>query len=433
LKAALAAYGSRGDVQPFVCLGSALVDRGHDVEVVLPDDREDMADAIGLSSRSYPCEFGAAFAAEDGQRMLEQGRWGDYWRWINERNNVNREERHRAVVESAESADLIVCGVLLDAHCRAIGEARGVPVVTVHMSPVVPSRHYAPTTWARRRLGPLTRAAHCVSLRRLHRMQRRDVTALRRELGLSAASWRVWRRGFSGAEPCLLAYSQALFPAPADWPPAVRPAGTLRPPPSMRARLGEVGIEPELDRWLGAGPAPVFLELTGMPFLHRERLHTILRAALSSLGMRGVLAAGWGPLETTTDDTLFLPTGSVDYGGVLPRCAAVFHYGGSGTTTAGVRAGIPTLVCWLGAEQPFWGARCRELGIGDAFPFAELDAPRLREGLRKVLAPEVRARARELGRQVAAEPDGVEAAVAILESEASRDGRASRSSMRVGG
>jgi sterol 3beta-glucosyltransferase len=43
---------------------------------------------------------------------------------------------------------------------------------------------------------------------------------------------------------------------------------------------------------------------------------------------------------------------------------AVVHHGGSGTTAAGLRAGKPTLVCPVLGDQPFWGRRVHELGVG---------------------------------------------------------------------
>jgi UDP:flavonoid glycosyltransferase YjiC (YdhE family) len=66
------------------------------------------------------------------------------------------------------------------------------------------------------------------------------------------------------------------------------------------------------------------------------------------------------------------------------------------------------------ADQHFWGARCRALGIGDTIPFSKLDANRLARGLRRVLEADVRARATTVGQQIANE-DGVAVASAYVE------------------
>jgi UDP:flavonoid glycosyltransferase YjiC (YdhE family) len=42
----------------------------------------------------------------------------------------------------------------------------------------------------------------------------------------------------------------------------------------------------------------------------------------------------------------------------------VVHHGGAGTTAAGLRAGIPTVVKPFFGDQFFWGERLEEMGIG---------------------------------------------------------------------
>ena len=44
--------------------------------------------------------------------------------------------------------------------------------------------------------------------------------------------------------------------------------------------------------------------------------------------------------------------------------AAVVHHGGAGSTAAGLRAGVPTIVVPFMTDQPFWGKRVYELGVG---------------------------------------------------------------------
>jgi sterol 3beta-glucosyltransferase len=58
--------------------------------------------------------------------------------------------------------------------------------------------------------------------------------------------------------------------------------------------------------------------------------------------------------------------------------AAVVHHGGAGTTAAGLRAGRPTIVIPFFVDQPFWGRRVADLGVGpEPIPFKDLSAERL--------------------------------------------------------
>jgi UDP:flavonoid glycosyltransferase YjiC (YdhE family) len=66
-------------------------------------------------------------------------------------------------------------------------------------------------------------------------------------------------------------------------------------------------------------------------------------------------------------------------------------------------------------DQPFWGKRIYELGIGPRhIPVQELTVPRLVEGIKYLQRPEVKAAAVELGKKVAAQNGALTAADSIL-------------------
>ena len=58
--------------------------------------------------------------------------------------------------------------------------------------------------------------------------------------------------------------------------------------------------------------------------------------------------------------------------------AAVVHHGGAGTTAAGLRAGVPSVVVPFFGDQPLWAERLVELGVSPPpIPYKELSAQRL--------------------------------------------------------
>ncbi len=59
-------------------------------------------------------------------------------------------------------------------------------------------------------------------------------------------------------------------------------------------------------------------------------------------------------------------TGAVPHDWLFPRMAAVVHHGGAGTTGAGLRAGVPSIIVPGANDQPFWGRRVEALGAGPA-------------------------------------------------------------------
>jgi UDP:flavonoid glycosyltransferase YjiC (YdhE family) len=420
MRVALATYGTRGDMQPVVCLGGALAERGHEVEVVSPQNEVAMARAAGLRSNALPFDFQAMLRAEPAQRMLANGRINALLRWLATQEKRYDAELRQTLVATAESVDLIVCTAALVPRCRAVAEACGVAMVPLHLAPVHSSRMYPAFALSpARNLGPLNRASHRAFIYAWWRSQRGFLTALHSELGLPSPTYSSLWHDYSGRHPALLGYSPTLFAPPEDWPERLHTVGCLRPSPELRAEIAESGLPAELEDWLASGPPPVYLGFGSMPVLDDVAMLGTIRAALATLGARGILAAGWSELTGGVDDSLYV-VDQVDHESLLPRCSAAVHAGGSGTTAASAAAGTPTLVCSVWWDQPFWGARCRTLGIGDTFRFTQMDTRGLVEGLRAVLRPEVALRARTVAQRMADE-DGVAGAVAVIE-----DGRFDR-------
>ena len=78
----------------------------------------------------------------------------------------------------------------------------------------------------------------------------------------------------------------------------------------------------------------------------------------------------------------------MNYATVFPACRAVVHHGGAGTTAAGLRAGVPTLILWMADVQVIWGAAVKRLKVGTARRFSTATEKSLVADLRTILAPQ---------------------------------------------
>jgi len=67
------------------------------------------------------------------------------------------------------------------------------------------------------------------------------------------------------------------------------------------------------------------------------------------------------------------------------------------------------------ADQPFWGTRLEELGLGAHRRFPALDRRSLESGLREVLDPATVTRARDLGKALVAEDGAALRAADLVE------------------
>jgi len=124
---------------------------------------------------------------------------------------------------------------------------------------------------------------------------------------------------------------------------------------------------------------------------------------------RGVHAAGERALVCSgSNDFSHVPhfdnvrvVRAVNHSAVFPACLAVVHHGGCGTTAAGMRAAIPTLILWHHIDdQPIWATAVTRLKVGSGRAFSASTLDSLVADLRFILAPECVTRAREVAAQM---------------------------------
>jgi sterol 3beta-glucosyltransferase len=131
--------------------------------------------------------------------------------------------------------------------------------------------------------------------------------------------------------------------------------------------------------------------------VNREAIR-IWQAALDAIqrtGGRAIILSGWGSWQpgTPPDGTLFLESAPHDW--LFPRCRAVVHHGGAGTTAASLRAGVPSIVIPHAADQPFWGSRVAAISTGpDSIPAQKVTAENLANALTQANTEPIRQRAK---------------------------------------
>ncbi|MGI9383076.1 MAG: glycosyltransferase, partial [Methyloligellaceae bacterium] len=220
---------------------------------------------------------------------------------------------------------------------------------------------------------------------------------------------------FSGYAPAgrpsrrLHGYSRHIVPVPADWGEREQVTGywfldqatDWRPPEALKC-------------FLANGPPPVYVGFGSMPAEDSERLTRQVQSALESTGQRGVLATGWGGLDATANSDRVHVLDVAPHDWLFPKCAAVVHHGGAGTTHEALRWGRPSIICPVFGDQPFWGRRVAELGAGPR-PLLQkrLTAAALAEALEAVKSPAIVSRAAEIGVAIREEPGAEGAATAI--------------------
>jgi UDP:flavonoid glycosyltransferase YjiC (YdhE family) len=240
-----------------------------------------------------------------------------------------------------------------------------------------------------------------------------DKAARQEVLGLPPAPfWGPYNSPHIQGLPVLLGYSSAVIPRPPDWPENNHVTGywfldeatDWTPPAGLMA-------------FLEAGPPPVYIGFGSMSSRNPEETAALVLEALKQSEQRAILLSGWGGLQASdVPDSVFM-IDAIPHAWLFPRMAAVVHHGGAGTTAAGLRAGVPSIIIPFFGDQPFWGQRVAELGVGpESIPRKKLTAERLAQAIQIAVSNQaMRQRAAELGERIQAE-DGVGRAVDIVGS-----------------
>ena len=176
----------------------------------------------------------------------------------------------------------------------------------------------------------------------------------------------------------------------------------------------------DLIDFISAGSPPVVIGFGSTPFPGGENVTGLVSQALKLSGRRGVLLSGGSKLATGRISNDLFGAVFAPHSWLFPQASAVVHHGGAGVTGAALRAGLPSVVVPVFADQPFWGARMFELGVSPRpIPARRLTVEALAEAIRLTGSTAMRSRAAGLGEVIRRE-DGVARAVDAIHAHAAR-------------
>ncbi len=213
------------------------------------------------------------------------------------------------------------------------------------------------------------------------------------------------------AVPHAYLWSSSVLAKPEDWGSEIDVTGFVFLDAAAR-------FEPPraLHDFLAAGAPPIYVGFGSCTAPDPVALTATIFEGLERAGVRGLVARGWAQLGAGSLPAHVHLVDDLPHDWLFPRCAAVCHHGGAGTTAAGLRRGLPTVVVPFFGDQYFWGRIVAESGAGPvAVPIHALTAETLADAIAFALRPEVRERAAVLGEKVRAQLGQEEAVAAFYE------------------
>ena len=417
----LTTFGSYGDIHPYLAIAAELRARGHHPVIATSELYREKMLAAGFDF--VPVRPHLPPPGEQDPAMMEKvmnPKSGSSY-IINEMLMPFVRDSYEDTLRAVEGADLLLTHPISFA-APLVAQKTGLPWVSSVLAPVSFMSAYDPPVppfwpWMRHAqlLGPRFVAAFFKQVKKYY--QHKGYEAFREQLGLPDRGGPVFEGQHSPT--LILALFSKLFAQPQpDWPAQARATGF-----AFYDGRNELAMPPELTKFLDDGPPPVVFTLGSSAVWVARDFYRESIAAAKLLRRRAVLLIG----DERNQLKESLPAGitAVNYApfeALLARASAMVHHGGVGTTSHGLRAGIPTLIVPFAFDQPDNAAHAARLGGSRTLPRAKYFAARVAKELDILLTkPEHTSNARETGRLLRME-NGAAVAVDLIEQVLKAEG-----------
>jgi sterol 3beta-glucosyltransferase len=347
MRVAIPTIGSRGDVQPFIALAQGLARASHAVTLASHPVMKPLVESHGVAFRSIGPDIDLARRVAN-IRQSSRSAMAGLVRAMRFSFDM-LQQSHGDILALCRDADLVVVSAQ-SAAGKNEADLLSLPYLSVTLMPwAIPWDEPRRALWRRAAYGLVDGLVSLLTTRPLNR--------LRGELGLPP----VGRERFTSLRLNLVPVSPAVYEPNPHWEPRHRVVGYW-------FAQEPAGWEPpdDLLAFLEAGEPPVAISLGAMSLKDGGARETasLFVAAIRQAGIRAIIQGWDSALEQLTLAPAIHAAGSMPHNWLLPRCAALVHHGGFGTTAAGLRAGIPALVIPHIADQFFWAERVHKLGAG---------------------------------------------------------------------
>lgn len=399
MRVVLHPFGSFGDIHPYMALALELQSRGHAPVIATSEVYREKIEAAGL--QVFPVRpnlpqpgdqaadlIGKIMEPRDGGRFL-----------MEQVVYPGVRDGYHDLLKAVADADLLVTHPAAPAG-PLVGRKTGMPWISTVLAPFsFFSAHDPPVPpfwqWTKvfSALGPRFMKFALDLAKRSHKAE--AFAEFREELGLEDAGSPIFE-GQHSPTLVLALFSRVFAQPQPDWPRQTEITGFC-----FYDGRHERPMPDELARFLEAGPPPIVFTLgSSAVWVARDFFHESIEAA-KQLDQRAVLLIG-----DERNRIASLPDGMIalnyaPYESLLPHASVVIHHGGVGTTSQGLRAGVPTLIVPFAFDQSDNAERARRLGTSRTVYRNKYRAPRVAKELHELLTrPEYAQKAKQVSQQL---------------------------------
>lgn len=403
--------GSRGDFQPYIALAQQLKKLGRDVRITGSKSFESFIRGYGIDF--YPVDADIETLNVDPELLKAAGSADNPLKMLLAFNKMKAFGIYMVndFYAACEGSELIIyhpgCTIGYFA-----AQQLGIPAVLASPFPMHKTKAYLSVVlYGKAKPTQLSKAISYQMLQGMLWMASKSSVKgfLKKQFGTLPQNFgSPFERHTDTRHPAVASCSNFVFERPADWNENVHQYGYWFVEEPIDYSPSE-----ELATFLEAGEKPVYIGFGSMTSLEKhDQLAELAVEALTKSGKRGILC-GMGTPANLTPNIFVID--SIPHSWLFDRVAAVCHHGGAGTTAAGFKSGVPSVIIPFSNDQFAWAHRAYDLGVG-AYPISkkELTADKLAAAIRYSLSEEIAANAKVLGENIASENGAFECAKIIV-------------------
>lgn len=415
MRITILATGSRGDVEPYLALGKGLKKAGHKISIISHQNFDALVSSHGLDLWGITGNVQEIARSNEMSQRIEGGRFLSVLSQMKKEAEKLATQAAETGVNACQNCDLVIAGLGGLFTAASLAEKLNIPLIQAYYIPFTPTSKVPSFLTPKLLFGLTNRLSYHVTRQIIWQgFRSADNKARTQILDIPKSPFfGPYKTLTKGKLPILYGYSPSIIPHAYDWAPNTHVTGFwfLDEPSNWTPSQ-------DLVDFIDSGSPPLYIGFGSMSSTNPEETTNLILSALNQTKQRAILSSGWNGIKRKTLPSNVFMIDSVPFSWLFPKMAAVIHHGGAGTTHYGVRAGVPSIVVPFFGDQPFWGHRIAELGVGpEPIPRKKITAKRLAKAIDMVLTDAaMRDKAAELAQRVQNEK-GPELAVKLISSQ----------------
>jgi UDP:flavonoid glycosyltransferase YjiC (YdhE family) len=412
---ALITYGTRGDVMPYIALALGLIDKGHRVTLLAPQNFNNLVESYGITFHALYGDAEKLLYTPEALRVLRSGNTFSLMRYMQKGGREIQAQVSIDVLDGCKDADILISNVLSIIWVQAVAEKLNKKWGVVQLNPPsVPTKAFPFAGLAFFDSPYYNLFSHHLVRYFFWKFNKKDLNVFRQSLGLPLCKTNPLDTVVKDNILNIHGFSPQLIHHPSDWNSNSLVTGFLFVPPKIRESRAIENPSDELTNWLNTGKKPIYVGFGSMPIPNPELFGDILNKIVTTTGLRIIFCKGWSVVPNLKAHANLFEVNYINHEWLFPQCLCAVVHGGAGTTAAVLKAKLPLIIVSVFGDQPWWGEIIRKKHMGTHIPFKQLTIEKLLMAIAFVQTPQIIKNVNNIGETIEQE-DGLKSTLNAIE------------------